>query len=65
MKTLIAGDLKAREYSHPDQHTERSSMGQFFEPWRCIWKSWAPAKCKVFLWFAIRNRCYAADRLAK
>ena len=26
-----------------------------FEPWRCIWKSWAPAKRKVFLWLAIRR----------
>lgn len=36
-----------------------------FEPWRRLWKSWAPPKCKVFLWLAIRNRCWTADRLAK
>lgn len=24
-----------------------------FEPWRRVWKSWAPPKCKVFLWLAI------------
>ena len=36
-----------------------------FEPWRCIWKSWAPAKRKVFLWLAVRNRCWTADQLAK
>jgi hypothetical protein len=36
-----------------------------FEPWRRLWKSWAPAKCKVFLWLAIRNKCWTADRLAK
>jgi len=36
-----------------------------FEPWRRLWKSWAPNKCKVFLWPAIRNRCWTADRLAK
>jgi len=28
-----------------------------FEPWKRLWKSWAPNKCKVFLWLAIRNRC--------
>ncbi|GJN28797.1 hypothetical protein PR202_gb16962 [Eleusine coracana subsp. coracana] len=36
-----------------------------FEPWRLIWKSWVPGKCKIFLWLAIRNRCWTADRLAK
>jgi len=36
-----------------------------FEHWRRLWKSWAPAKCKVFLWLAIRNRCWTADRLAR
>jgi len=36
-----------------------------FEPWRRIWKSWAAAKCKFFIWLAVRNRCWIADRLAK
>ncbi|GJM95726.1 hypothetical protein PR202_ga12503 [Eleusine coracana subsp. coracana] len=36
-----------------------------FEPWRRLWKAWAPAKCKVFLWLAIWNKCWTADRLAK
>lgn len=35
-----------------------------FEPWRRLWKSWAPGKCKFFIWLAIRNRCWMADRLA-
>lgn len=36
-----------------------------FEPWKRIWKSWAPGKCKLFLWLAIRNRCWTADRLQR
>lgn len=36
-----------------------------FKPWRRLWKSWAPSKCKVFIWLAIRNRCWTADRLSK
>ncbi|GJN40511.1 hypothetical protein PR202_gb29733 [Eleusine coracana subsp. coracana] len=36
-----------------------------FEHWSRLWKSWAPPKCKVFLWLAIRNWCWTADRLAK
>jgi hypothetical protein len=36
-----------------------------FEPWKHLWKSWAPGKCKPFIWLAIRNRCWTADRLEK
>ncbi|GJN13726.1 hypothetical protein PR202_gb00464 [Eleusine coracana subsp. coracana] len=35
-----------------------------FEPWKRLWKTWTPAKCKLFLWLAIRNKCWTADRLA-
>jgi hypothetical protein len=36
-----------------------------FEPWRRIWKCWAPSKCKFFIWRAIQNHCWTADRLAR
>ena len=36
-----------------------------FEPWKRLWKSWAPSKCKTFIWVAIRNRCWTADCLQK
>ncbi|GJN38304.1 hypothetical protein PR202_gb27333 [Eleusine coracana subsp. coracana] len=36
-----------------------------FEPWRRLWKTWAPQKCKFFLWLAIKNRCWTADGLAR
>ena len=36
-----------------------------FEPWCRLWKSWAPAKCKMFLWFAIKNKCGIVDQLTK
>lgn len=36
-----------------------------FEPWRRMWKTWAPAKCKIFLWLGIRNQCWTIDGLAK
>jgi len=36
-----------------------------FEPWKRLWKSWAPNKCKIFLWLAIHNRCWTADCLQK
>ncbi|WVZ50362.1 hypothetical protein U9M48_001621 [Paspalum notatum var. saurae] len=35
-----------------------------FEPWKEIWKTWAPPQCKFFIWLAVLNRCWTADRLA-
>ena len=36
-----------------------------FWPWERIWKTWAPAKYRFFLWLVAHNRCWTADRLAK
>jgi hypothetical protein len=36
-----------------------------FGPWRRIWKSWAPLKCKFFVWLVVKSRCWTSDRLAK
>uniref|UniRef100_A0A0A9DF12 Reverse transcriptase zinc-binding domain-containing protein n=1 Tax=Arundo donax TaxID=35708 RepID=A0A0A9DF12_ARUDO len=36
-----------------------------FGPWKRVWKTWAPLRCKFFIWLAINNRCWTADRLAK
>jgi hypothetical protein len=36
-----------------------------FLAWRRIWKTWAPANCKFFIWLAINNRCWTSDQLAK
>jgi hypothetical protein len=35
-----------------------------FEPADRIWHSWAPPRCKFFMWLAAWNRCWTADRLA-
>lgn len=35
-----------------------------FRPWEKIWKTWAPPKCRFFLWLVAHNRCWTADRLA-
>lgn len=65
----------------PDKHIWRlSSSGQYtaksaydtlfqaaisFEPFERIWKSWAPPKCRFFMWLVAHNRCWTADRLAR
>jgi hypothetical protein len=36
-----------------------------FGAWERIWKSWVPPNCSLFLWLAIHNRCWTADRLEK
>lgn len=36
-----------------------------FQPRRMLWKSCASPKCKIFVWLAIQNRCWIADRLAR
>ena len=36
-----------------------------FRPWERIWKSWAPGKCKFFMWTAAAKRCWTADLLAR
>jgi hypothetical protein len=30
-----------------------------------VWKSRAPAKCRFFLWLALRDRCWATDRIER
>jgi hypothetical protein len=36
-----------------------------FELWKRLWKSWAPPKCKTFLWLPMRNKYWTADTLVK
>ena len=36
-----------------------------FGSWRRIWKTWAPLRCKFFIWLVFHNRVWTADRLAK
>jgi hypothetical protein len=35
-----------------------------FEPYERIWKTWAPAKFRFFVWLVAHNKCWIADRLA-
>jgi hypothetical protein len=65
----------------PDRHIWRlSSSGEYtaksacdalfegaisFSPYERIWKSWAPPKCRFFMWLVAHNRCWTADKLAQ
>lgn len=52
-------------------YSAKSAYGAFFTGstrFPCaeaIWKARAPLKCKVFMWLAIRRRCWTADRLRR
>ena len=32
---------------------------------QCIWRSWAPLKCKIFAWLASQYRLWTSDRRAR
>jgi hypothetical protein len=36
-----------------------------FSPWDRIWKTWAPLKCRFFMWLVAHKRCWTADWLAR
>lgn len=52
-------------------YTSKSAYRRFFmgstifEPHKRLWKTWAPARTKFFLWLAIQNRCWTSDRLRR
>jgi hypothetical protein len=52
-------------------YSSKSAYAAFFVgtikmgPWKRIWRSWAPPRCKFFIWLFFHNRCWTADRLAK
>jgi len=64
-------DVHQWRFEPSDNFSTRSAYSAFFigsttfEPWKRIWKTWAPGKCKTFIWLAVRNRCWTADRLQK
>jgi len=50
------------EYSASSTYLAFFHGSSFFEPAKRLWKSWAPARCKLFLLLAILDRCLTADR---
>ena len=64
-------DTHIWQFSTGGQYTTKSAYEALFigstqfGAWERIWKSWAPGKCKFFLWTAAHKRCWTADRLAR
>jgi len=59
------------KFSQDGSYTSKSAYAAFFEgsikfgSWRRIWKTWAPPRCKFFIWPVFHNRVWTADRLAR
>jgi len=64
-------DTHIWQFSNTGQYTSKSAYEALFigaiqfGPWERIWRSWAPSKCKFFLWVAAHKRCWTGDRLAR
>jgi hypothetical protein len=53
------------DYSSKSAYTAMFHGSVFFKQADRIWKTWAPSKCRFFLWLVGHNKCWTADRLAK
>jgi hypothetical protein len=53
------------QYSAKSAYDALFIVAIHFQPDKRIWQSWAPGKCKFFLWLAAHNKCWTADQLAK
>jgi hypothetical protein len=57
--------------SASDQYSTRSAYKALFQGATLfqlaerVWKTWAPGKCKFFMWLVEHNRCWTSNRLAK
>jgi hypothetical protein len=52
------------QYSSKSDYDNLFLGATLFCPCERIWKSWAPSKCKMFMWRVAHKRCWTADRLA-
>jgi hypothetical protein len=59
------------KFTSSRQYTNKSAYNAFFllyvifAPWKKTLKTWAHLQCKFFIWLAIKNRVWTADRLLK
>jgi hypothetical protein len=58
-------------FSSSGQYSAKSAYESFFigstqfGPYERIWKSWAPPKCRFFMWLVAHDRCWTVDWLAR
>jgi len=64
-------DSHVWRFSSDGHYSAKSAYENLFRgmvvcnPYEQIWKSWAPGKCRFFIWLVVRDRCWTADHLAR
>ena len=57
--------------SSSGQYSAKSVYSSLCNGWpksplaKCVWRSWAPLKCKIFVWLAMQYRIWTSDRRAR
>jgi hypothetical protein len=53
------------QFSTKSAYTTMFQGSISFEPAERIWRTWAPNKCRFFIWLVQHNQCWTSDKLAK
>jgi hypothetical protein len=53
------------QFSTKSAYTATFQGSISFEPAERVWRTWAPNKCRFFIWLVQHNRCWTSDKLAK
>jgi hypothetical protein len=53
------------EYSSKSAYDRFITGSIDFESVERIWETWAPKRCKIFIWLASHNKCWTTDRFAR
>jgi hypothetical protein len=56
---------KNKQYSVKVAHEGLFSGSVWFEHYERVWKTWALAKCRYFLWLVAQQKSWTADRVAR
>jgi hypothetical protein len=53
------------QFSSKSANTSMFQGVTLFEPAERVWRTWAPNKCRYFIWLVEHNWCWTSDKLTK
>jgi hypothetical protein len=53
------------QFSTKSAYTTKFQGATSFEPAERVWRTWAPNKCRFFIWLVEHNWCWTSDKMAK